>query len=363
MPAPDASEVQIAVQSTGLCGSDLHYFNHYRNGDIIVKEPLTLGHESSGTVVSVGSAVTNLAPGDRVALEVGVSCDACEYCADGRYNICRGMRFRSSAKSFPHFQGTLQERVNHPAKWCHKLPADMSLDLGALIEPLSVAMHAQDRARLPENATILVFGAGAVGLLAAAVSRAAGAKAIVIADIQQDRLDFAVTNGFADASVLVPMARPQTIEDKLKYAQEVAAMVKETKVKGEPVGEVSAVYECTGVETCTQASIYVSSLVPMLHDLNVLLTVIDFIGHEAWWQGPHRWNGHSHPYIAHVGRRSARGRSGRRLPLRQHVRPRHRYSVQAASGYARPQNAGDASLQGHGQHCWRVWHGWPPQGR
>lgn len=118
--APEASEIQIAIQSTGLCGSDLHYFNHYRNGDIIVREPLTLGHESSGTVVSVGSAVTTFAPGDRVALEVGVSCDDCEYCDSGSYNICRGMRFRSSAKSFPHFQGTLQERINHPAKWCHK---------------------------------------------------------------------------------------------------------------------------------------------------------------------------------------------------------------------------------------------------
>ncbi|KAG5999681.1 hypothetical protein E4U21_006432 [Claviceps maximensis] len=120
LPAPASDEVQIAVQSTGLCGSDLHYFNHYRNGDIIVREPLTLGHESSGTVVAVGSAVTNLAPGDRVALEVGLPCESCEYCAAGRYNICRGMKFRSSAKANPHAQGTLQERINHPGRWCHK---------------------------------------------------------------------------------------------------------------------------------------------------------------------------------------------------------------------------------------------------
>ncbi len=119
-------------------------------------------------------------------------------------------------------------------------------------------MHAQDRANLPEGSKILVFGAGAVGLLAAAVSKAAKAKAVIIADIQKDRIDFAVANGFADAGVLVPMARPQTIEDKLKYAQEVAELVKTTKVNGEAVGEVSAVYECTGVETCFQSSIYVS---------------------------------------------------------------------------------------------------------
>lgn len=120
LPPPSADEVQIAVQSTGLCGSDLHYFGHYRNGDILVREPLTLGHESSGTVVAVGSDVSNLKPGDRVALEVGLPCESCEYCASGRYNICRGMKFRSSAKAFPHMQGTLQERINHPARWVHK---------------------------------------------------------------------------------------------------------------------------------------------------------------------------------------------------------------------------------------------------
>jgi L-iditol 2-dehydrogenase len=98
----------------------MHYFGHYRNGDIMVREPLTLGHESAGAVVAVGSAVTELAPGDHVALEVGLPCEKCELCAEGRYNICKGMNFRSSAKAFPHSQGTLQEKINHPARWCHK---------------------------------------------------------------------------------------------------------------------------------------------------------------------------------------------------------------------------------------------------
>ncbi|KND86152.1 Sorbitol dehydrogenase [Tolypocladium ophioglossoides CBS 100239] len=259
LPPPAGDEVQVAVQSTGLCGSDLHYFNHFRNGDILVREPLTLGHESSGTVVAVGAGVAGaggLAPGDRVALEVGLPCERCEFCDQGRYNICRGMRFRSSAKAFPHAQGTLQERVNHPARWCHKLPNDLSLDLGGVIEPLSVAMHARDRANLPAGSTVLVFGAGAVGLLAAAVSKAANAEAVMIADIQGDRVDFAVANGYADAGFVVPMARPQTVEEKLAYAQEVADKIKATEVKGKPIGEVSAVYECTGVETCVQSSIY-----------------------------------------------------------------------------------------------------------
>lgn len=109
----------MAVKATGLCGSDLHYFAHNRNGDILVREPLTLGHESSGVVVAAGSS-TSFKAGDRVALEVGLPCESCGLCGAGRYNICREMRFRSSAKAMPHAQGTLQESIVHPAKWCHK---------------------------------------------------------------------------------------------------------------------------------------------------------------------------------------------------------------------------------------------------
>lgn len=81
---------------------------------------MTLGHESSGMVTEVGSEVSNLKVGDRVALEVGLPCGSCDLCKGGRYNICKEMKFRSSAKAFPHFQGTLQERINHPAQYCYK---------------------------------------------------------------------------------------------------------------------------------------------------------------------------------------------------------------------------------------------------
>ncbi|KAK8098891.1 uncharacterized protein PG998_012132 [Apiospora kogelbergensis] len=256
LPAPSATEVQVAVQSTGLCGSDLHYFSHYRNGDIIVREPMTLGHESAGVVTKVGSDVKSLQVGDRVALEVGLPCEDCALCKEGRYNICKGMRFRSSAKAFPHFQGTLQERINHPAKWVHKLPESVTLEQGALVEPLSVAMHARDRAQLKPGSTVLVLGAGAVGLLCAAACKASGAKAVVIADIQEDRVNFAVQNGFADVAIVVPMARPQTIEDKLAYAKELAGRVASSKVGEEEVGEVGVTFECTGVESCMQTAIY-----------------------------------------------------------------------------------------------------------
>ncbi|KAK8005565.1 hypothetical protein PG990_011602 [Apiospora arundinis] len=256
LPAPSATEVQVAVQATGLCGSDLHYFSHYRNGDIIVREPMTLGHESAGVVTGVGSDVKNLQVGDRVALEVGLPCEDCALCKEGRYNICKGMRFRSSAKAFPHFQGTLQERINHPAKWVHKLPESVTLEQGALVEPLSVAMHARDRAQLKPGSTVLVLGAGAVGLLCAAACKASGAKTVIIADIQEDRVNFAVQNGFADVAIVVPMARPQTIEDKLVYAKELAGRVASSKVGEEEVGEVGVTFECTGVESCMQTAIY-----------------------------------------------------------------------------------------------------------
>lgn len=250
--APD--HVLVTVKSTGLCGSDLHYFSHYRNGDIIVKQPLTLGHESAGVVTAVGSSVSDLKAGDHVALEVGLPCEKCKLCLEGRYNICRSMSFRSSAKSFPHAQGTLQEVVSHPARFVHKLPASLPLEMGALVEPLSVAMHAGDRARLPKDAVVLVLGAGAVGLLCCAVSKVLGAKTVVVADINADRVQWAVDKGFADAKVVVPMKRPDGVEAKLAFAQEVAALV------GKEASEVDVTFECTGVESCLQAAIYVSIL-------------------------------------------------------------------------------------------------------
>lgn len=124
---PAAGELQVALRSTGICGSDVSYFQKFANGDLCACQPLSLGHESSGVVVAVGPQVTGFAPGDRVALEVGVPCGQCGICRKGRYNLCKKMRFRSSAKSFPHFQGTLQERINHPAVWCHKSVSSSTL--------------------------------------------------------------------------------------------------------------------------------------------------------------------------------------------------------------------------------------------
>lgn len=178
------------------------------------------------------------------------------------------MSFRSSAKSFPHAQGTLQEVIAHPARFVHKLPASLPLEMGALVEPLSVALHAGDRAGLAaasaaasqqeqDQQVVLVLGAGAVGLLCCAVSKVLGAKRVVVADINADRVQWAVDKGFADAKVVVPMKRPEGVEAKLEFAREVAALV------GEEAPEVDVTFECTGVESCLQAAIYVSCVVSL----------------------------------------------------------------------------------------------------
>ncbi|KAH8691364.1 alcohol dehydrogenase [Talaromyces proteolyticus] len=264
---PASDEVQVVPRSTSLCGSDLHYYNHYRNGSFVVQEPLCLGHESAGQIVALGSRVAHLNPtlavGDRVALEVGIPCETCADCQNGRYNICKELRFRSSGSKFPHFQGTLQSSINHPVKWVHKLPEGLDYETGALLEPLAVAIHAVRRAnssrshKLGNQRTCLIFGAGPVGLLCSVGAKADGFQKVIIADIDQGRLQFALENDFASTIYRVPLKRGQTIEEKLEIAKETAAEIAKLQwPDGNTVGQVDCVFECTGVESCIQSSVY-----------------------------------------------------------------------------------------------------------
>ncbi|THG97358.1 hypothetical protein EW145_g7633, partial [Phellinidium pouzarii] len=143
---PAHNQAQVAIVATGLCGSDLHYYTHGRNGDFAIQEPLVLGHEAAGVVTALGSQVSGLRVGQRVAIECGLMCNNCDYCKSGRYNLCKGMRFCSSAKTFPHLDGTLQERMNHPASLLYPIPDNVSFEQAALAEPLSVLLHASRRA-------------------------------------------------------------------------------------------------------------------------------------------------------------------------------------------------------------------------
>ncbi|KAH6974670.1 sorbitol dehydrogenase [Ilyonectria destructans] len=252
---PNEDEVQVEMRATTLCGSDLHYFTHFRNGDIEIKEPLSQGHESAGIIVAVGTQAESqygLKIGDRVALEVGVPCDECEECQDGAYNVCEKMRFRSSATAFPHFQGTLQERVNHPAKWIHKLPDSITYAQGALLEPLAVAVPSVRKAAANAGSSCLIIGAGAVGLLCAAAAKSDGYRYVVMADIAHNRLNFAKDNGFADAILLLEPKKSQNLEEALLTAKVDAANLTALN----PVGKFHRTFECTGVESCVRVAIH-----------------------------------------------------------------------------------------------------------
>ncbi|KAM0542988.1 hypothetical protein ACHAPJ_012545 [Fusarium lateritium] len=248
---PGAGELQVSIKATGICGSDQHYYKHFRNGDIQIREPMSLGHESSGIVAAWGPGVTGFQPGDRVALEVGLSCGSCRLCQVGKYNLCRDMQFRGSAKHFPHFQGTLQERINHPARLCYKLPDEITAAEGALLESLSVAIHAVRRAALNPKSNVLVLGAGPVGLLLAAMLCVERVEDIAIADVEQRRVEFATVNEFADRGIVVP--RTGTPADDTATKLDNAKKTAELLMGGE---EFDAVFECTGVEACAQSAIY-----------------------------------------------------------------------------------------------------------
>jgi D-xylulose reductase len=180
-------DVIVAINYTGICGSDVHYWVEGRIGSFIVDSPMVLGHESSGTITHTGSAVTTLRPGDRVAIEPGTPCRHCEPCLSGHYNLCPEMRFAAT----PPYDGTLTGFYTVPEDFCYKLPEHVSLQEGALIEPLAVAVHIVRQASVVPGQTVIVMGAGPVGLLCCAVARAFGASKVVSVDIQPSRLEFA----------------------------------------------------------------------------------------------------------------------------------------------------------------------------
>ncbi|KAK2589677.1 Endo-1,4-beta-xylanase 2 [Conoideocrella luteorostrata] len=184
-------DVLVAINYTGICGSDVHYWEHGAIGHFVVKEPMVLGHESAGTVVDIGNAVKSLAPGDRVALEPGYPCRHCGSCLAGRYNLCRNIVFAAT----PPHNGTLTGFWVAPSDFCYKLPDRVSLQEGALVEPLAVAVHIVKQARITAGASVVVMGAGPVGLLCAAVAKSFGAFQVVSVDVVQTKLDCAKEMG------------------------------------------------------------------------------------------------------------------------------------------------------------------------
>lgn len=213
-PLPAANYVKIAITHTGLCGSDVHYYETGRCGSFKVESDMVLGHESSGVIVEVGDDVHTLKVGDRVACEPGVPSRLSDEYKSGNYNLCPQMAFAAT----PPYDGTLCRYYHLPEDFCYKLPDHVSLEEGALVEPMSVAVHANRLADITFGDSLIVFGAGPVGLLCAAVGKAFGCDKVLICDIVDSKLDFALKNGMATHAI---NTKGKTTEDLKKEVKRI----------------------------------------------------------------------------------------------------------------------------------------------
>ncbi|XP_064620809.1 sorbitol dehydrogenase-like [Lineus longissimus] len=236
IPMPGPGEVQIEMHSVGICGSDVHYWTNGLIGDFVLTTPMVLGHESSGTVSVVGEGVTHLKVGDRVAIEPGVSCGRCKFCRTGVYNLCPDILFLAT----PPVHGSLARYHVHAANYCFKLPENVSMEEGALCEPLSVGIHACRRAGVTLGSAVLICGSGAIGLVNLVTAKAMGASKVCVTDISESRLEAAKKMG-ADHTILVK-------------SRDAKALAKEVE---DVMGEMPDItIECSGAESSIQLAIY-----------------------------------------------------------------------------------------------------------
>jgi L-iditol 2-dehydrogenase len=191
VPEPGPGDVLVRIGSVGVCGSDVHYYDHGRIGPYVVDQPLVLGHEAGGVVVALGPGVDSLTVGQRVSLEPGVPCRSCEQCLAGRYNLCPYVEFFAT----PPYDGAFSEYVVHPAAFTFAVPDTVSDDAAGLLEPLSVGVWACRRAGVAPGSRVLVTGAGPIGLVCAQAARAYGATEVVVTDVNPSRLALAERMG------------------------------------------------------------------------------------------------------------------------------------------------------------------------
>jgi L-iditol 2-dehydrogenase len=188
-PIPEIGddEVLVKVMAVGICGSDLHYFEHGRIGPYIVEKPIILGHECAGVVAACGKAATGFRVGDRVAVEPGVTCGTCSACKKGRYNLCPGVQFLAT----PPYDGAFVQYIKIRKDCLFPIPDHLSFEAAALNEPFSVGIHAAKRAKLQPGSTLAIMGVGPVGLMAIVAGMAFGAREIIVADLEPIRLEAA----------------------------------------------------------------------------------------------------------------------------------------------------------------------------
>lgn len=186
-PEPGPHDVLVAPRAVGICGSDLHLYRHGRIGTSTVERPMVLGHEPAGEVVAVGAAVEGLRPGDRVIVEPGISCGTCFWCHRGEYNLCPQVRFLG----IPPSDGAMAERVAVPARFAHRLPDGMSWSEGAMVEPLAVGLQATRSAGVGPGESVVVLGAGPIGLMILQAARVHGASTVIAVDVEPGPLEMA----------------------------------------------------------------------------------------------------------------------------------------------------------------------------
>lgn len=243
---PLSDEVQIKVAYNGICGSDIH---EYQDGmDLAIHKhpltnkcaPLVLGHEFAGTVVKLGEKVTSLKIGDRIAVEPIVACGRCHACLAGNYNLCERSIGKDNSAGFLGFcaDGGLEEYCNVKEVFAHKLPQNFPLDLGALVEPASVAVQAVLRSKLQPGDDVLIQGAGPIGLFTLLVVKAAGAHRVIINDLSSQRLALADSLG---ADLTLQEKDPNLLTQKVN---------KFTSNQG-----VNIAFECAGFQTTLNGAI------------------------------------------------------------------------------------------------------------
>jgi L-iditol 2-dehydrogenase len=191
VPKIKENEVLVKLEYVGICGSDVHYLEHGSIGDFVVNGDFILGHECAGEIVEIGSKVTDLQIGDKVALEPGCTCGQCEFCKNGKYNLCPDVEFLAT----PPYHGCLENYIAFPANMCFKLPDNITSKEGALVEPLAVGMHAAAQGNVKLGDSVIILGAGCIGLVTLLACKAYGATDITVVDVMQKRLDYAMKLG------------------------------------------------------------------------------------------------------------------------------------------------------------------------
>jgi len=209
--------VRLRVRRAGICGSDLHYFEHGSCGAFVPTRPFVLGHEFAAEVAALGDGVDGLTVGDRVTANPARACGVCDHCKGGRGNLCRRTIMLGSASTTPPTDGAFAEFVVVRADQCHPLPSGMDNGAGAMLEPLAVALHAVKRAGTVSGRRVLVTGGGPIGVLVALTAKAFGAVPVALSDVVEGRRATARTLGIE--ATLDPMS-PRLLDEVRELAGE-----------------------------------------------------------------------------------------------------------------------------------------------